>query len=190
MDDDDETTYETEIFLCLTLKYTFICVYWWTRQRIHNTLIVVDRYLRRMGDKTIPDSAEPRLEPFYPPSVAGIDLPHQGIVDSYSLVHPGVRNKRRVSEIDLSQPRRETTFWWRHNGPVTSQLIDPIKWRNYPSELIGIYVHINTHNKEYLTHRCRRSANVQLCLIFLYNYIVLMDGMPYFASQITFTTSP
>ena len=68
----------------LTLKYTFICVYWWTRQRIHNTLIVVDRYLRLMGDKTIPDSAEPRLESFYPPFVAGIDLPHQGVVDSYN----------------------------------------------------------------------------------------------------------
>ena len=27
----------------LTLKFTFICVYWWTRQRIHNTLIVIDR---------------------------------------------------------------------------------------------------------------------------------------------------
>ena len=38
-----------------------------------------------MGDKTIPDSAEPRLESFYPPFVAGIDLPHQGVVDSYSL---------------------------------------------------------------------------------------------------------
>ena len=71
----------------LTLKYTFICVYWWTRQRIHNTLIVVDRYLRLTGDKTIPDSAEPRLESFYPPFVAGIDLPHQGVVDSYSLTH-------------------------------------------------------------------------------------------------------
>ena len=69
----------------LTLKYTFICVYWWRRQRIHNTLIVVDQYLRLMGDKTIPDSAEPRLESFYPPFVAGIDLPHQGVVDSYSL---------------------------------------------------------------------------------------------------------
>ena len=91
----------------LTLKYIFICVYWWTRQRIHNTLIVVDRYLRLMGDKTIPDSAEPRLESFYPPFVAGIDLPHQGVVDSYSLVHPAVRDKRRVSEIDLSQPGHE-----------------------------------------------------------------------------------
>ena len=69
----------------LTLKYTFICVYWWTRQRIHNTLIVVDRYLRLMGDKTIADSAEPRLESFYPPFVAGIDQPHQGVVDSYNL---------------------------------------------------------------------------------------------------------
>ena len=68
----------------LTLKYTFFCVYSWTRQRIHNTLIVVDRYLRLMGDKTIPDSAEPRLESFYPPFVAGIDLPHQGVVDSYN----------------------------------------------------------------------------------------------------------
>ena len=71
----------------LTLKYTFICVYWWTRQRIHNTLIWVDRYLRRMGDKTIPDSAEPRLESLYPPFVAGIDLPHQGVVDCYNLFH-------------------------------------------------------------------------------------------------------
>ena len=55
------------------------------------------------------------------------------------LVHPGVREKRRVSEIDLSQPRHETTFWWRHNGPVTSQLTDSIQWPNYPWEIIGIY---------------------------------------------------
>ena len=34
------------------------------------------------GDKTIPDSAKPRLESFYPPFVAGIDQPHQGVVDS------------------------------------------------------------------------------------------------------------
>ena len=37
-----------------------------------------------MGDKTIPDSAETRLESFYPPFVAGIDLSHQGVVDSYN----------------------------------------------------------------------------------------------------------
>ena len=43
-----------------------------------------------MGDKTIPDSAEPRLESFYPPFVAGIDLPHQGVVDSYNLNYGGV----------------------------------------------------------------------------------------------------
>ena len=38
-----------------------------------------------MGDKTIPDSAEHRLESFYPPFVAGIDLPYSGVVDSYNL---------------------------------------------------------------------------------------------------------
>ena len=37
-----------------------------------------------LGDKTIPDSAEPRLESFYHPFLAGIDLPHQGVVDSYN----------------------------------------------------------------------------------------------------------
>ena len=81
----------------LTLKYTFICVYWWTRQRIQNTLIAVDWYLWLMGDKTIPDSAEPLLESFYPPFVAGIDLPHQGVVDSYNLrLHAKVKaNDRR-----------------------------------------------------------------------------------------------
>ena len=62
--------------------------------RIHYTLIAVDRYLRLMGDKTIPDSAEPRLESFYPPFIAGVDLPHQGVVvkfvaDSYRTLCRG-----------------------------------------------------------------------------------------------------
>ena len=83
------------------------------------------------------------------------------------LVHSGVRGKRRVSEIDLSQPRYETAFWWRHNGPVTSQLTDPIKWPIYPLKSIGTYVHIDTQQGIPYT-RCRRSTNVQLCLIFLY----------------------
>ena len=39
---------------------------------------------------------------------------------------------------------------------IIAQLTDPIKWPNHPLELIGIYVHINTHNKESLTQRCRR----------------------------------
>ena len=38
-------------------------------------LDVVDRDLRRMGDKMIPDEALLSLESFYPPWVAGIDLP-------------------------------------------------------------------------------------------------------------------
>ena len=92
--------YETPTFLCLNL-----CVYWWTRQRIHNTLIVVDRYLRLMGDKTIPDEAEPRLESFYPPFVAGIDLPHQGVVDFYNvpwLLMPWL----------LSSPCHQQPWWY------------------------------------------------------------------------------
>ena len=86
----------------LTLKYTFICVYWWTRQRIHNTLIVVDRYLRLMSDKTIPDSAEPRLESFHLPFVAGIDLPHQGVVDSYNPLYDQCWNSQQKMYISYS----------------------------------------------------------------------------------------
>ena len=86
MDDDGEATYKTPMFMCFNIDIHFIFVYWWTRQRIHNTLIVLDRYLRLMGDKTIPNSAEPRLESFYPPFVAGIDLTHQGVVDSYNPI--------------------------------------------------------------------------------------------------------
>ena len=74
----------TDYHSVFMLKYAF---YQWTRQRIHNTLIVVDRYLRLMGDKTIPDSSEPRLESFYTPFVACIDLQHQDVVDS--LKHVG-----------------------------------------------------------------------------------------------------
>ena len=54
-------------------------------------------------------------------------------------------------------------------GDVT--IIDPIKGPNYPLELLGIHVHINTHNKESLTQRSHRLTNVQLCLIFLYIYL-------------------
>ena len=38
-------------------------------------LDVVDRYLRRIGDKTIPDEALPSMDSFCPPWVAVIDLP-------------------------------------------------------------------------------------------------------------------
>ena len=115
------------------------------------------------------------------------------VVGPYCLVHPGVRDKRRAFEIDLSKPRHETAFWWRNNGPVTSQLTDPIKWPNHPLELIVIYVHINTHNKESLTQRCRRSTNVEPCWYFcihVHMVWVLLGGIRYFASQITITASP
>ena len=88
-----------------------------------------------MGDKTIPDWAEPRLESFYPQFVAGIDLPYQVVVDSYRLVHLVVRDNRRVSEIDWPQPRHETTFWWPHKQPVAVQFIHLIKWPVHPKNL-------------------------------------------------------
>ena len=43
-----------------------------------------------------PDSVESRMESFYPPLVAGIDLPLQGVLYSYSLLHPVVWDKRKV----------------------------------------------------------------------------------------------
>ena len=102
----------------LTLKYTFICVYWWTRQRIHNTLIVEDWYLRLMGDNMIPDSAEPCLESFYPPFVAGIDLPHQGVVDSYNL-------RNEISNVVKMEPLYwigARYIWWHIKGSANLSL--------------------------------------------------------------------
>ena len=93
------------------------------------------------------------------------------------LIHPGVRDKRRVSEIDLSQPGHETAFWWCHNGPVTSQLTDPIKWPNYPLQLIGIYVHINTHNNESLTQWCEDQQMYNRTWFFcIYLYGLSLNG--------------
>ena len=58
-----------------------------------NTLIVIDRYLGLIGDKTILHSAEPRLELFYPSFFAVIDLPYQGVMDSYNLIFCGELSK-------------------------------------------------------------------------------------------------
>ena len=66
-----------------------------------------------MGDKTIPDSAEPRLESFYPPFVAGIGLPHQGVVDFYN---PSLGMRQLFGDVTMGQ--------WRHNQPT--QLSDVI----------------------------------------------------------------
>ena len=55
------------------ISITTMSTIWDYKNPLH--LDVVDRYLRRMGDKTIPGEAPPSLESFYPPWVAGIDLP-------------------------------------------------------------------------------------------------------------------
>ena len=63
-----------------------ICFLRWTRQSIHNTLIIVNRYLRLMGDKTILDEAPSRIV------LSPIHLPHQGVVDSYGPCWPMKQN--------------------------------------------------------------------------------------------------
>ena len=81
LDKDGGTTAKSWLSQCF---YGRICFLSTNETWIHNTLIVVDRYSRFMGDTTIPASAEPRQKSFYPPLVAGIDLPHQREVDSYN----------------------------------------------------------------------------------------------------------
>ena len=115
----------------LTLKYTFISAYWWTRQIIHNTLVVVGRYLQLMGNKTIPDSAEPRLESFYPPWIAGIDLPHQGAVDSYSL--------REIARSCVNTWRDVTWKCWNFWKQILQDCFLPKGSYAYPCSVIFLW---------------------------------------------------
>ena len=108
------------------------------------------------------------------------------------LVHPSVRDKRRMTEIDLSQPRHATAFCLRHNWPVTSQLTDRIKWPNHPLDLIGINMHINTQQRILGTKMSYidKCTTVFYILVYIHMVWVLMDDKHYFASQITVTASP
>ena len=59
-------------------------------RRMGDKTIPDSGYLRRMGDKTIPDEAPPSLESFFPPWVAGIDLPQSrccGLFGSFTNKH-------------------------------------------------------------------------------------------------------
>ena len=102
---------DRQMYNCVsTLKYTFSCVYWW--------------------DKKIPDSAEPRLDSFHPPFVAGIDLSHQGAVDSYNLgLYNFCRDMlpriyiRSDKLSDLTENSKDVlciTKTWPLNGPLKS----------------------------------------------------------------------
>ena len=108
LDEDGGTAATRWLSRCFMLKYAF---YRWTRQRIHNTLIVVDRYLRLMRDNTIPDPEEPRLESFYLPFVTGIDLPQQCVLD-YNPPMPWMH--RRVCEAAIAIMGMD--LWWHHAG--------------------------------------------------------------------------
>ena len=68
----------------LILKYNlFLFIGERDKESTTPSLIVVDRYLRLMGDKTIPDSAEPRVESFNPNS-SQVSI-YRDLVDSYNL---------------------------------------------------------------------------------------------------------
>ena len=67
---------------------------------------MVDRYPRLTGDKTIPVSAEPHLESFYPPFVAGID-----VVDRY------LRLMGDKTIPDSAEPRLES--FYPHSSKVS-----------------------------------------------------------------------
>ena len=85
---------------------------------------MVDRYLWLVVDKAILDSMEARLESFYPPYIAGIDLPHQGVVDIYSLIQAGVRDKCQGSpsiypSLGMRQLFGDVTIGqWHHSQPL------------------------------------------------------------------------
>ena len=93
------------------LRYANIAFFWFffrldyvfipsIRQNIHSTFIVLDRYLRLMG---INDSQTgQRLA--YPPFAAGIDLPHQGVVDS-------ILSLENRACIWCQYPIRRKIFW-------------------------------------------------------------------------------
>ena len=108
---------------------------------------------------------------------------------SICLVHPGERDKRRVSEIDLFQPRHETNFWWRHNGPVTSQLTDPFKWPNYLSELMG-FMYISMHTTKNTWHKDVIDRQMYNCVWYFCTYLYGLSLNGWHASQLTVTTSP
>ena len=57
-----------------TLSYQYMDSHY-TEYKNPLHLDVIDRYLRRMGDKTIPDEVLSNLESLYPAWVVGIDLP-------------------------------------------------------------------------------------------------------------------
>ena len=125
---------------------------------------VVDRYLRRMGDKTIPDEALPSLESFYPPWVAGIDLPQSrccGFFVSFNNKHTviiHIRKKWRLIACVIM-----VKSWWlfvMQNKACHPLRLKPYKWiQKYQTQLcicrsttslcqgffvVCVYIHINS----------------------------------------------
>ena len=116
LDDDCETTYETPTFLCFNFKiHIYLCLL--VNETKNPQHLDRGRSIPAThGDKTIPDSTEPRLLSFYPPCVAAIDL-HQGVVDSYNphnvISYTGKRHLYTESGPTLFRPVPwSITLYW------------------------------------------------------------------------------
>ena len=149
MYDDDEKTYETPIFLYVNLKvHLYLCF-------------------------LVNETTNPQLFDCcrsIPATHGGYNDSRLGEASSGIVLSPILRRYRsttsRWSGFLKSQSRRETAFWWCHNGPVTSQSIELIQRPINPLQIIEIYRHIDTWDKVFMTPRCRTSTLVQLRLIY------------------------
>ena len=113
-------------------------------------------YLRRMGDKTFPDEAPSRLESFYPPWVAGIDLPQSrccGFFDSFidkayfNIKTPWLSACRSCSTVlqirkwcgfaRAFMVTQSTVLLWFQIVYVIYQYFNPTNIKIYKSQLFG-----------------------------------------------------
>ena len=108
---DGGTTCDTPVSRCFYSKRLLLV----DDRKIHHILIVINRYLW-LVEKRFQTS----LEYPYSPFVAGIDLPHQGVVDSYN--HTQTETQQSLARdrhpfaagIDL-QPQQSRCSWILHS---------------------------------------------------------------------------
>ena len=122
MDNNGETIYKTPMFLYFNIKmHLYLCLL--VNETKNPQHLDCGRSIPGThGDKTIPDSAEPRLESFYPPFVAGIDLSHQGLVDSYNLGLPRSIQWLLMSWLLASPGHQQPWYWLYRIGRPLSYL--------------------------------------------------------------------
>ena len=120
----DETDDDTLVSRCVYVKIRFLSVNSWMRQSIHNTLILVDRFMQLLGIKRFQTRRSVVWDRFIPhSSQVLIYMYHKGVVDSCAWQATSVRDR-------LISANAWDSFLWRLNGSVTLQITDLIKWPN------------------------------------------------------------